>query len=113
LQLAGDARGFATCASSVTRDACGTTLGKRERQGRSLCGIPCARCNLAFVSGTASGYLVSWTGRKVAAYKDDEFLGEAAGDEDEAAPANAVALALAGAPLAAPPFAAQANPPPQ
>jgi ammonium transporter Rh len=38
---------------------------------------------LAFASGTISGHLVAWTGRKVSAYKDDEFAGVADSEDEE------------------------------
>jgi ammonium transporter Rh len=41
---------------------------------------------LAFATGSLSGYLVALTGKKVAAYQDEEFLGSAdEGDDDAAA----------------------------
>jgi ammonium transporter Rh len=44
---------------------------------------------LAFASGTLSGHLVAWTGRKVSAYEDDEFAGAGEGDDEEPLPVKA------------------------
>jgi ammonium transporter Rh len=48
-----------------------------------LIGIACTVV-LAFVSGSASGYVIALTGTKVAAYQDrDEFLGAAGAEEED------------------------------
>jgi ammonium transporter Rh len=38
---------------------------------------------LAFAAGSLGGYLVALTGRKAAAYQDDEFLGTADESDDD------------------------------
>jgi ammonium transporter Rh len=48
---------------------------------------------LAFTSGSLSGYLIAVSGKKSAAYEDDEFLGSPAeDDEDDGAVAVAPSL---------------------
>jgi len=44
---------------------------------------------LAFASGTLSGHLVAWTGRKTFAYEDDEFAGTGESDDEEPAAVSA------------------------